>query len=66
MTDVLVVEELESLVDVLEYPSIRLHVEGCHIVMEIVGVFEDVQPNVRAASPILDACLLVSRDERES
>lgn len=60
VTYVLIVEELESFVDVLKHPSICLHVEGCHILMEVVGVFKDVQLNISATSPVLYSGLLVT------
>lgn len=66
VTDVLVVEELEPLVDVLEHPCVGLNVEGGNVVVEIVCVFEYIELNVGATRPVLDFGLLVTRYKSET
>lgn len=41
MADVSVVEELEALVDVLEYPHVGLNIEGRYVITECVSIFKD-------------------------
>jgi hypothetical protein len=66
VTDVPIVEELKTLVDILEHPQVSLDVERGHVFSEVVGVLENTQFDVCTASPVLDARFLVFRHKRKA
>lgn len=51
-------QELQSLVNVLSNPVVRVHVEGLNVVVELRRVFEQVQLHVLATVPQLGAALV--------
>lgn len=65
LAQVTIVQELQSFVNVLGNPMVRLHIEAIDVVLEASGIFENEQFNVRASRPI-GISLLVDTIESQS
>jgi hypothetical protein len=59
VTDMAIVEKFETLVDVLEYPQVRLDIERGHVITKAVGIFKYTQFDIGTASPVFFTRFLI-------